>query len=222
MRSTPAPPAVDDRSTAARIRDAAITAFADHGVAGTSVRAIAGAADVSPALVMHHFGSKDRLREACDHHVAALVRQAKHRAASEGAALDPVAQIRAMDGGLPLLRYLARTLIDGSTHVASLVDEMVADAVDYTEAAVASGMMQPSDDPRGRAAVLTLWSLGAVVMHEHVHRILGADLTGEQATDMAAYAVPAAEILGRGVLAPGLYERIRDSFPSSHDDKETS
>lgn len=213
MRSTHAP-AVDDRSTAARIRDAAITAFADHGVAGTSIRTIAGAAEVSPALVMHHFGSKDRLRQVCDHHVAARVREAKEQAVAEGAGIDPVAQLRAHDDELPLLRYLARTLVDGSPHVADLVDEMVADAHAYTEQAVATGLIRPSEDPRSRAAVLVLWSLGAVVLHEHVRRLLGADLTGTS-TDLAAYAVPAAEVLGRGALAPGVYERIRDSFPTT-------
>lgn len=217
MRSDlPRTPAADDRTTAARIRDAAIVCFADAGVAATSVRTIAAEAGVSAGLVMHHFGSKERLRSDCDHHVAALIREAKEKAAAEGAGIDPVGQIRAYEQGLPLLRYLARTLVDGSPHVAALVDEMVADATAYTEQAVETGLMRPSDDPRGRAAVLTLWSLGAVVLHEHVERILGADLTGT-ATDMAAYAVPAAEILGRGVLAPGVYERIRDSF---HDDRK--
>lgn len=203
----------DDRTTVARIRDAAITAFADAGVAATTIRGIAAASDVSPALVMHHFGSKARLREVCDRHVATLVREAKQKAAAEGAGIDPLAQLQAYDEGLPLLRYLARTLVDGSPHVAELVDEMVADAVEYTEQGVASGLMRPADDAYGRAAVLTLWSLGAVVLHDHVHRVLGADLTGT-AADMAPYAVPAAEVLGRGVLAPGVYERIRDSFPT--------
>lgn len=215
MRSDTAPPE-DDRTTAARIRDAAIACIADLGLDGASVRTIATAADVSPALVIHHFGSKDGLRQACDHHVAALVRDAKEKAAAEGAGLDPLAQLQAYDEGLPLLRYLSRTLVDGSPHVAQLVDEMVADAVAYTEQGVASGLMRPADDPRGRAAVLTIWSLGAVVLHEHVHRVLGADLTGS-AADMTAYAVPAAEILGRGVLAPGVYERIRDSFPNAQE-----
>lgn len=215
MRSAGSSSPADDRTAVARIRDAAIRCFADAGVAATSVRTIATAADVSPALVMHHYGSKDRLRQDCDHHVAALIREAKEAAAAEGAGIDAVGQIRASEDGLPVLRYLARTLVDGSPHVADLVDEMVADAEGYTARAVATGLMQPSDDPRGRAAVLTLWSLGAVVLHEHVHRVLGADLTGA-AADMAPYAVPAAEILGRGVLAPGVYERIRDGF-ATHD-----
>lgn len=204
----------DDRTARVRIRDAAILCFAEAGVKATTVRTIAAEAEVSPGLVMHHFGSKENLRVACDHHVAALVREAKEKAVAEGAGLDPMSQLRAYDEGLPILRYLARTLVDGSPHVADLLDEMVADAVGYTEQGVASGLMQPSDDPRARAAVLTLWSLGAVVLHEHVHRLLGADLLGP-AADMAGYAVPAAEILGRGVLAPGVYERVRDSYTTT-------
>ena len=35
--------------------------FSEHGYAGTSVRAIAAAADIDPALVMRYFGSKDKL-----------------------------------------------------------------------------------------------------------------------------------------------------------------
>lgn len=209
----------DDRTARARIRDAAIECFAEAGVAATSVRTIASAAGVSPGLVMHHFGSKDQLRSDCDRHVAALVRGAKERAVAEGTDLDPLGQIRAYEDSLPLLRYLARTLGDGTPHVAALIDEMVDDAVVYTEKAVDTGLMLPSEDPRGRAAVLVLWSMGAVVLHEHVKRVLGADLTGD-ATAMAAYAVPAAEVLS-GVFAPGIYERVRDSFPHP-DSKEGS
>lgn len=219
MRSDPAIPADDgdvptsddDRTGRARIRDAAIACFADVGVAATSVRAIATAAGVSPALVIHHFGSKDNLRSACDHHVATLIREAKEQAVAEGADLDPLGQLRAHQGGLPLLAYLARTLGDGTPHVAALIDEMIDDAVVYTEKAVASGLMQPSDDPRSRAAILTLWSLGAVVLHEHVERVLGADLTGDPAS-MAAYLIPAAEVLS-GTFAPGVHERMRDTLP---------
>jgi AcrR family transcriptional regulator len=46
---------------AARILAAARTEFAEHGSAGTTIRAVARAADVDPALVYHYFGSKERL-----------------------------------------------------------------------------------------------------------------------------------------------------------------
>jgi AcrR family transcriptional regulator len=47
--------------TKAAILEAARTLFAENGFSGTSVRAVAGAAGVDPALVHHYFGSKDDL-----------------------------------------------------------------------------------------------------------------------------------------------------------------
>lgn len=206
-----------DRTARARIRDAAIVRFAADGVAGTSVRAIAEEAGVSPPLVMHHFGSKDRLRVACDEHVAALVREQKHAAMVAGGGLDPLAALRAYEGGPPLLGYLARTLIDGSPHVAELVDEMVADAVGYMAEGEAAGILMPTNDPEGRAAVLTVWSLGALVLGEHAKRLLGVDLTGDPAHAMR-YFLPALEIMGRGIITPQAYEQIRRSFDTAAED----
>jgi AcrR family transcriptional regulator len=61
--TTPGPR--DERGVlAARILDEARASFADHGYAGTTVRAIARAADVDPALVYHYYDSKDGLLDA--------------------------------------------------------------------------------------------------------------------------------------------------------------
>jgi AcrR family transcriptional regulator len=49
---------------AARILDAARGEFAQHGSAGTTIRAVARAADVDPALVYHYFKSKEGLLDA--------------------------------------------------------------------------------------------------------------------------------------------------------------
>lgn len=51
--------------TKARILEAATRLFAARGRGSTSVRDIASAADVNPALVSHHFGGKDKLYAAC-------------------------------------------------------------------------------------------------------------------------------------------------------------
>ena len=59
----------EDLTTRARIRDAAVDLFARDGFAHVTVRRIATEAGVSPALVIHHFGSKEGLRAACDAHV---------------------------------------------------------------------------------------------------------------------------------------------------------
>lgn len=55
----------DERGVlAARILTAAREAFADTGFAGTTIRSVARAADVDPALVYHYFGSKEALLDA--------------------------------------------------------------------------------------------------------------------------------------------------------------
>jgi AcrR family transcriptional regulator len=55
----------DERGVlAARIVAAARDEFAEHGWAGTTMRAVARAADVDPALVYHYFGSKEGLLDA--------------------------------------------------------------------------------------------------------------------------------------------------------------
>ena len=206
-----------DLTARARIRDAAIVRFADTGVAATSIRQIAADAGVSAGLVIHHFGSKDALRVACDTHVAAMVRERKQRAAAAGAGLDPVAALRDAGEGPPLLRYLARTLVDGSPHVAELVDELVEDAVGYMATGIETGMLKPVDDLRGCATVLTLWSLGSVVLHEHVQRLTGVELTQDPAAT-GGWTIPASEILSKGVLAEGLYDRVRAAFATGPDD----
>jgi AcrR family transcriptional regulator len=61
--TTPGPR--DERGVlSARILAAARVEFAEHGWAGTTLRAVARAADVDPALVYHYIGSKEGLLDA--------------------------------------------------------------------------------------------------------------------------------------------------------------
>jgi len=65
MPSTTRPPRRGRRpgapDTRATILDAARSAFGQKGFAGTTIRAVASAADVDAALVHHYFGTKDEL-----------------------------------------------------------------------------------------------------------------------------------------------------------------
>jgi AcrR family transcriptional regulator len=202
-------PAGADRTARARIRDAAIARIGDDGFAATSVRAIAADAGVSPALVLHHFGSKDGLRVACDTHVAAIIREGKSATMASGPGLDMLSALRRLDDAAPVLRYLARVLTEPSPRVAALVDDLVADAVGYLAEGERSGILRPSRDGRARAVVLTLWSLGALVLHGHAARLLGADLL-DDAAGLAAYTRPAAELLGEGLLTPEAMVQVSD------------
>lgn len=195
-----------------RIRAAAIVEFAERGVAATSLKVIAQRAHVSQALIVHHFGSKDELREACDAHVAAVIRHYKLKAMRQGTALDPIAALRDFDEYRPLLRYLARTLGDGRPQVAKLVDEMIDDAVEYMAEAERSGLVKPSQHPRERAAILVLWSLGLLTLHDHVERQLGVDLLSASTPDLGAYMLPTMEMLSQGVLVDDMYDQLRSAL----------
>jgi AcrR family transcriptional regulator len=207
-------PAVDDpdRTARARIRDAAIARFAEGGFAATSLKTVADDVGVSPPLVIHHFGSKEGLRKACDEYVAAAIRQGKQAAMAAGRSLDPLEAMRQAQQGPPLLKYLSRTLGEGSPHVAALIDELVEDAVGYMAEGVDSGLLKPSEFSRERAVVLLIWNLGALVLHEHVERLLGVDLTaGDDPERLLGWMVPAFEILARGVLDEAVYQQWRES-----------
>lgn len=189
---------------AQRILTAAIDEFGQRGVQGTSLKAIAARAGVSPALILHHYGSKGGLRTACDHWVAATMRELKTDAVAQGRGLDPLAVAASYEGHRPMMRYLARTLNDGSPHVNDLLDEMVSDAEDYSATAQEAGLMRASADPRARAALLMVWSLGGLVLHEHLERLIGVDLLGGRGYP-SRYVRAVMEIFGGGVFTEGAY-----------------
>lgn len=210
MRSTP-----DDRSTRARIRDAAIEVIARQGLADTTVRKVAEAAGVSPALVIHHFESMEGLRRECDHHVAAAIRERKEKAVAEGPGFDILEAIRDADYG-NLTGYIATVLMDDSELVNQLVDEMVDDARGYIQDGVDNGMFRPSSDPEGRAGLLTLWTLGGLALHHHMKRILGVDLTDPDAADdpqFIRYLRPALEVVGSGMFTEAFNEQMKAAMP---------
>ena len=198
-----------DLTARARIRDAAIARFAADGVAATTLRAIAEDVGVSPPLIVHHFGSKEGLRVACDRHVAAVIRAGK--SATMTGSLDPLEGLRQVAQGPPLLGYLARTLADGSEHVAALLDELVDDAVGYMQQGVEHGLLKPTDSPRARAAVLVLWQFGALVLHAHVKRLVGADLTAGDPAALMPWGLAAGEILTYGVVTEELFDQMREA-----------
>jgi len=207
-------PIADDRTTRARIRDAAINCFAEKGIADTTVRKVAESAGVSPGSVIHHFDSMDGLRAGCDEYVAATIRGYKRDAMTSGPSIDVLAALRGTSMG-PMIGYLAAVLADDSPAVAKLVDDLVDDAEGYIQEGVNAGMLRGSADPRGRAIVLTMWSLGALVLHQHIERLLGVDLTDPKLgtnPNLANYAIPVYEIYGEGLMTEAFAANLQQVF----------
>lgn len=165
---------------AERILHAALQLFADLGYEATSVRRIADESGVSPALVMHHYGSKPALRDACDRYALERVRatlqdivSVERRAGPSVGWLDLVARID--EAMATVVRYTARRVVDGSEAGDALVDEIVAAVVESQTDAVEAGLMVRSDDPLMRAVLLTVYDIAPVVLARHVARLTGSD-----------------------------------------------
>ena len=98
--------------------------------------------------------------------------------------------------------YLAKILAGDPPAVAGLVDRLVLDAETYLDGGVMAGNLRPTADPRSRAAALTIWSLGTLVLHDHIERLLGVDLLSpdpESDPHIATYAAGTHAILNQGI-----------------------
>ncbi|MGY0539200.1 TetR family transcriptional regulator [Nocardioides sp. YJ-D4] len=159
MRSAPADP-----TTRERIRDAAVVRFARDGF-GASVRSIATDAGVSPALVIHHFGSKDELHAQCDERVLAEIRAAKNETIDELASGQGILhRFAAADEYAPMLGYVLRSLQDGGPVGRTFIEQMIEDAVGYTKHGIEAGLIKPSLDETARARYLVLSALGTLML----------------------------------------------------------
>ena len=199
-----------DRTTVARIRDAALVEFSARGVSGTTLKSVAASAGVSAQLVVHHFGSKEGLATACDQYALKMFREQNISLLSSGGPFPPVQSLEAPWLG-PVLGYLAARLVDDSPAVTQLVDEAVDDAMAYLDAGVASGLVNPSDYPRERAVIVMLWNLGALALHRHAERLLGIDLMASAAQERLTWSLAATEMLAEGLLHKEAYEKLRSA-----------
>jgi AcrR family transcriptional regulator len=122
-----------DLTARARIRDAAIECFGQHGF-DVTVRAIAEQAGVSPGLVIHHFGSKDGLRRTCDDHVLGLINDLKKETITSHDSQTLLHQLASMEEYAPYVAYLFRSVQAGGGFAVSFYERMVTDIERYLAA----------------------------------------------------------------------------------------
>jgi len=152
----------DDLTARARIRAAAMLRFGRDGL-GVGLRQVAADAGVSPALVLHHFGSKEGLRAACDAYVHDQMRNAKAESLDQPAS-ELLAQLAGVERYAPLVAYLLRVVLDGGPGAAAFVDGLVADTVAYLEHGEQVGLVRPTTDPEARARQVVAAQLGLLLL----------------------------------------------------------
>lgn len=194
MRSVP-----DDLTARARIRDTAIVAFARDGFDGTSLRSIAREAEVSPALIVHHFGDKQALRRICDEYVAGIFTDENHELIDAPTSDRIRAALNDLDRYGPYIDYLGRMLVDGSPAADRLFDSILSGTRTMLDEQKAAGLLEPMSDIEMTALLLALMGLAQVVMRTQISRALGSDQLSPAGLLRAT--LPTMELLTHGIYA---------------------
>ncbi len=199
-----------DLTATARIRDAAIEQFGQHGF-GVGLRAIAEAAGVSAALVIHHFGSKDGLRKACDDFVVEEIRSSKSETIQSSDPATWFAALAEIESYAAVTAYLVRSMQSGGELATMLWERMIENAVSYLDDGVRAGTIKPSRDPHARARYLAITGGGALLLYLQMHET-PTDLRAvlrDYARDMV---LPALEVYTEGLMTD---RTMYDAFVAS-------
>lgn len=172
-----------DLTGKANIRNAALRLFAERGHDAVTVREIAAAAGVSPALVVHHFGSKEGLRAAVDGYAARVfdaLFEMDERDLAEALTGDTwvsVAEMfaRAFPHGSPLPAYLRRLLLVNDPAGAALFGRWYALTRRLLDSMTELGVARPAGDPAVRAAFLLVNDLTLVLLRNQIAAAIGVD-----------------------------------------------
>ncbi|MDQ2707400.1 MAG: TetR/AcrR family transcriptional regulator [Actinomycetota bacterium] len=209
----------DDRTARARIRDEALRLFGSHGPDAVTVRDIAAAAGVSPALIVRHYGSKDGLRDAVDDHVARVFEVMLTQVSGPsggGGPFDPagvsslaevVAEHLPADSAVPA--YLGRMLLAGGAGGSALFRRLYVLSRQTLAALSQAGLADEGADPQVRAAFLLVNDLAVLILRTRLADVLGVDPLS--AAGMRRWGAEVLSIYGAGLRAtpPGQERPVR-------------
>jgi AcrR family transcriptional regulator len=171
------PPAPVEPSSVERIRDAALKAFAAHGIAATSLKSVAEAAGVSVGLVQHYFGTKAALMVAVDEHVLRLVGDAME---SEPLPTSPSESLNEAGRRVTnlfaenpdVVDYLGRALLEGGTFGEEIFDGLLAVSAAQYDHFIEHQLARPDADPTWATINPLLLRMSAMIFRTHIERHL--------------------------------------------------
>lgn len=199
-----------DVSARTRIRDSALTLFAHHGPDAVTIRQIASHAGVSPALILHHYGSRAGLRTDVDAHVARVfdgllvdsLSDAASLARADDGAVASLAEImlQNLPPGSPIPEYFRRLILTGDPTGREFFRQWFAMSRTLLDALAGAGALRPASDPDVRTAFLMVNDLALVLLHDHLADVLGFDPL--EPTGMRRWATDVLDAYTAGVFTP--------------------
>jgi len=208
-------PQEGDLTARARIRESALRLFGSGGF-GVSIRAIAEDAGVSPGLVIHHFGTKERLRAAVDEAVIARFRQ-RFAALPSDLPVEEVARVGGeafgdVVGASPEIRqYLRRSLLDGTEASMAVFDDLLEWVQQGLGLLEAGGALRTSTDPLWRPFQVLFVTLGSLLFEPVIQRHL--DQPAFDADVLQRRSAANYDFVTRGLLAPERSARFSPHAP---------
>src|SRR5215813_1605594 len=109
--------------------------------------------------------------------------------AAAGERGNPGAAAFSRDAIRPFQAYLARALVDGSSTIATLFDQIVEPTEQWIALADRTRPDPPYTDRRTRAAVFTAMVLGVPLLREQLSRVLGLDVLSPEGDRQVALAL---------------------------------
>ncbi len=161
--------------------------FAERNADAVTVRDIAAAAGVSPALVLRHYGSKDGLRAAVNEYVVRVFEALLSTvAASSDPGVPNSAEIqslaeqvaRQLPGDSPIPTYVARMLVSGDPGAAALFMNLHTLSEHTLTGLVRAGLATDGGDASARAAFLLVNDLAVLMLRDRLEEVLGVDPLG--------------------------------------------
>ncbi|KUI18396.1 hypothetical protein AU191_03910 [Mycolicibacterium acapulense] len=215
----PGPRSPEDLTARARIRDAALVQFAEKGIRGATIKSIAEQAGVSPGLVQHHFGTKDKLREACDAAVVEIFRRRTAQGALTGEITNRQFMADLIEASPLLIRYLARAAVDGGPAAAAVLDELAAGAQEFLTHTWPERFPPGSRQAHDAAAVMCAMHSGVLLLHDQLARQMGSSLEGTDSTRIGLAMVELYAAMGEFATSDAATQ-MTDAIVQYRDSKE--
>lgn len=195
-----------DLTAVARIRNAALDGFARDGVAATSIRDIARAANVSSGLVQHHFKTKAALERAVNDYVVQIAIEAYEGFEESTATSTTDELLEAMGDRITAffrehrsaLLYVIRSAAQGERAGLNIFDAFLALIDKQVQRLADEGALRDDVDRPWTGLHVVIMNLGTVMLEPAINRHLSEPLRNPEQLDRWNKATT--EVFRRGVV----------------------
>lgn len=184
--------------TRAQLVEVATEAFARDGISATSLRSIAKEAGVSPALVVHHFGSREKLIEECIIKALGLWVSEQQEFVDVSLSTALTKWQGAVDKHGVKLQFFRQVLLAGGAPANALFSRMVKETEMVIDSQAAKGRMRKVENQKDFALLLTLQELAPLMLQSEVADYLGSSHLNPETQGRIALARE--ELLTKGIL----------------------